>query len=212
MLATQLWLLLATPVCVTFALRGPLPEFVGAAPASVRASWTIVLGASACVCAAVALSATDVAAAGALVFLCLLARLAVIDAICLAVPVRLTVALAGAGVVFAALTGGFALGGFRLLVAILAWAGFRALDAAFAKLRGRTGLGAGDALIAAAIGAWLGPLGLAWAIALGGFATLIWAAASGRLRAGAPFAFAPGLAVGAFGALISQQFGEAWTW
>lgn len=213
MLATHVWLLLAAPVCVTFALRGPLPDFAAAAP-GVRAAWPIVLGAATCVSAAVALSATSVAAAGALAFLCVLARLALIDVVCLAVPVRLTVALAAAGIVFAALTGGLALGGFRVLVAILAWFGFRVLDAAFAKLRGRSGLGAGDALVAAAIGAWLGPLGLAWAVAIAGLATLAWAATMGRLQAETPFAFAPGLAVGAFGALMAQRIfvGEMWTW
>jgi leader peptidase (prepilin peptidase) / N-methyltransferase len=214
MLTTHVWLLLAAPVCMTFALRGPLPAFVAAAPAGARAPWPVVLGASACVSAAVALSATSTSAGGALAFLCVLARLAVIDVTCLAIPVRLTMALAAAGIVFAALIGGLVHGGIRLVVALLAWAGFRLLDAAFAKLRGRSGLGAGDALIAAAIGAWLGPFGLAWTLVIAGLATLGWAATTGRLRAAAPVAFAPGLAVGAFGALIGQQLliGEAWTW
>lgn len=212
MLATHVWLVLAAPVCMAFALRGPLPHI--GVENSTRASWPIVLGACAGACVAVAASSASAEAAGALLFLCVLARLAAIDAICLAVPVRLTIALAGAGVIFAALTGGIELGAARLAVALLAWAGFRVLDAAFAKLRGRSGLGAGDALIAAAIGAWLGALGLAWAVAIAGLATLAWAAATGRLRDKAPFAFAPGLAVGAFGALMGQLllFGEVSAW
>ena len=90
----------------------------------------------------------------------------------------------------------------RAAAALAGGAVFVALDLLHRRMRGRIGLGAGDALVAAMIGAWLGPELLAWSVALGGSLGLAWGAA--RQQNDAPLPFVPALAAGAAIALIWQ--------
>ena len=88
----------------------------------------------------------------------------------------------------------------HLLAAGLGLLGFEAVSALAQRVLGKPALGLGDAKLAALMGAWLGPLGLAIGVALavllgalvGGSARL-----SGRLGPGQPFPFGPFLAAGA---------------
>lgn len=78
--------------------------------------------------------------------------------------------------------------------------GFEGLSALAEKLMGRPALGLGDARLAALIGAWLGPLGLAVTVALAVFGGALVggiARISGRLGPNQPFPFGPFLAAAA---------------
>lgn len=86
------------------------------------------------------------------------------------------------------------------LATILGYALFRGLALAYRHLRGRDGLGHGDAKLLAAAGAWVGLLAVPWVMllaALGGLALAGLAMASGR-RIGLETAmpFGPSLALG----------------
>ncbi len=83
--------------------------------------------------------------------------------------------------------------------AALAYAGLRGLGALYHRLRGRAGLGQGDAKLLAASGAWLGLAALPWALTLAAVAGLLWllgAAALHRraLSAATVLPFGPALA------------------
>lgn len=73
---------------------------------------------------------------------------------------------------------------------------FRLLDLAYRRLRGRSGLGAGDAKLLAAAGAWLGSAWLPLLVLLAAMATLLVALLQGRGRLNPLLAvpFGPGLA------------------
>jgi leader peptidase (prepilin peptidase)/N-methyltransferase len=87
-----------------------------------------------------------------------LVALAVIDSLTLRLPDILTLPLILAGLVCAWATGqGLPA---RLIGAALAFAGLALLASAYRRLRGRDGLGLGDAKLAAAGGAWVGWEGL----------------------------------------------------
>ncbi len=77
------------------------------------------------------------------------------------------------------------------------WLGFTLLSAAYRRLRGRPGLGAGDAKLLAAGGAWLGLAALPLMVLGGALATLALAAIEGRgrLRPDRAVPFGPGLAL-----------------
>jgi leader peptidase (prepilin peptidase)/N-methyltransferase len=87
----------------------------------------------------------------------------------------------------------------HLLAACLGLLGFEAVSALGERLIGKPALGLGDAKLAALMGAWLGPLGLAVAVGLaviggavvGGVGRL-----SGRLGRHQPFPFGPFLILG----------------
>jgi leader peptidase (prepilin peptidase)/N-methyltransferase len=83
---------------------------------------------------------------------------------------------AGEGPAAAALHAVAALGGYLV---------FAALAALYRRLRGREGLGLGDAKLLAAGGAWLGPAGLAGIVLVAAAGALLAAAVAARL-AGAP--------------------------
>lgn len=77
--------------------------------------------------------------------------------------------------------------------------GLWAVGAAYARLRGRAGLGLGDAKLMAAAGAWVGWQGLPSVLLLGALAGLALALAHRRaipLAAGTAVPFGPGLALG----------------
>ncbi|MGE4481398.1 prepilin peptidase [Acidocella sp.] len=85
--------------------------------------------------------------------------------------------------------------------AALGYLGFKALDAAYYRLRRRHGLGQGDAKLMAAAGAWLGAAALPGVILVAGLAGLAMALALvwlGRLARGAALPFGPALALAFF--------------
>jgi leader peptidase (prepilin peptidase)/N-methyltransferase len=88
----------------------------------------------------------------------------------------------------------------HLLAASLALLGFEAVSAVAERAYGRPALGLGDAKLAALIGAWLGPAGLAVSICLAVLAGAVVGVAgrlSGRLGPHQPIPFGPFLAAGA---------------
>jgi len=88
----------------------------------------------------------------------------------------------------------------HLLASAVGLVGFEALSALGEKAMGRPALGLGDARLAALIGAWLGPLGLAVTVALAVFGGAVvggLARLTGRLGPQQPFPFGPFLAAGA---------------
>lgn len=60
------------------------------------------------------------------------------------------------------------------LAAACGWGAFTVLALSYRRLRGREGLGGGDAKLLAAAGAWVGPPGLPWVVLLGAGAALLW--------------------------------------
>ena len=85
----------------------------------------------------------------------------------------------------------------RAAAAAAGYVAFRALSFAYRRLRGRAGLGAGDAKLLAAGGAWLGLADLPLMVLCGALLTLGLAAirGRGRLRPDLPVPFGPGLAL-----------------
>ncbi|MCG8693587.1 MAG: A24 family peptidase [Minwuiales bacterium] len=67
-----------------------------------------------------------------------------------------------------------------ILSTVIGLAVFCAIAAAYRKLRGREGLGFGDAKLAAGAGAWLGWYGLPSMLLIASFTALVWALAAGR--------------------------------
>ena len=100
--------------------------------------------------------------------------------------------------------------------AIGAAAGFAALAVvawAYRRLRGREGLGGGDAYLLAGGGAWVGwvalPTVLIWAAAAGLAAVALMAAAGRRTAAGQPIPFGVFLALGTWIAFLYGPLGRA---
>ena len=83
--------------------------------------------------------------------------------------------------------------------AIVAYIALRGLAAAYRRLRGREGLGAGDAKLLAACGAWMGLAALPWILLLaataGLVAALVSVLAGRRVEAGTAVPFGPWLAL-----------------
>lgn len=104
--------------------------------------------------------------------------LAIVDLAHFRLPSAVTLPLAAAGLGATLLLAPAALGD-HLIGAVAGFASLAAVAAAYKRLRGRTGLGGGDARLFAAAGAWLGwqalPLVLALA-SVGGLAAalLVW--------------------------------------
>ena len=100
----------------------------------------------------------------------------------------------------------------HLIAAVLALLLLEGLSALVERLLGQPGLGLGDAKLAALGGAWLGPGGIAAAMALavvsgalaGGTARL-----SGRLGPREPFPFGPFIALGIW---LVWLTGPLWWW
>ena len=115
-------------------------------------------------------------------------------------PDRLTLPLLLAGLLACAATDPQALPD-RAAAAAAGWLAFRLLSAAYHRLRGRPGLGAGDAKLLAAGGAWLGLADLPLMVLCGALATLALALAlaairgRGHLRPDLAIPFGPGLAL-----------------
>ncbi|MFZ6764864.1 prepilin peptidase [Pseudoroseomonas sp. WGS1072] len=107
-------------------------------------------------------------------------------------------------------------GGSATLAAALAGAGlgylaFRALEAAYRRLRGQDGLGRGDAWVLGAAGTWTGPGGLPLLVTLAAALALLCVVLRDRgLAAGASFRFVPALAVAAWLVWILDGGHPAW--
>ncbi len=204
--AAGLWVALAAPVFGMFAvlrgyearLGGPVCE---TALLPRRQEMLVAATVSAAGLELVVLSANSLSEAIAAVGLFApLTYLAVFDSRFLAVPVRTCLALACAGALYWAATSGWTHALDAATSGGAAWCGFRLLDRLYIRVRGHSGLGAGDALVAADIAVWTSPVDLAWAVAAGCGLTLAFAAVRGRGRRDAlseAWPLAPGLAAGA---------------
>lgn len=127
----------------------------------------------------------------------LLLAIAAEDLRSLTVPDPLSFPLIGLGLAFA-FSWPVAAPETHVVGAAVGYGAFWALDRAYVALRGRTGLGDGDAVLFAAAGAWLGPEALPSVAVIAALAGLVGAVARGLVRAGsfeAPIAFAPSLAL-----------------
>jgi leader peptidase (prepilin peptidase)/N-methyltransferase len=126
-----------------------------------------------------------------------LLALAWIDARSFLLPDALTLPLLAGGLAMVAWTDPAALG-LHALAALVGYAAFRALAWAYARLRGREGLGGGDAKLLAAGGAWLGPAALPAVVVLAALAGIAAAGALAlagrRMDAGTALPFGPALA------------------
>ncbi|MFO1015792.1 MAG: A24 family peptidase [Caulobacteraceae bacterium] len=165
---------------------------------------------SAALLTAVWFAPSDAGSGAILVFFGGLAYLAMTDMAALLIPIWPARLLILGGLAAQGLSGWP-----QVLVHALAagggWALFRGLEFAYLRWRGRLGLGSGDALIAAAIGAWLGPAGLAWSVCTGCAATLLVNLIAFGWSSTRPMPLAPGLAIGAFAAFLGQSLlGNTW--
>jgi leader peptidase (prepilin peptidase) / N-methyltransferase len=129
-----------------------------------------------------------------------LLALAIIDLRDFLLPDTLTLPLVVLGLAAAALDGVAALGS-RALAAAAGYAVFRLIAVAYRRLRGRDGLGQGDAKLLAAAGAWVSWQGLPYVVLIGCAASLALALGQGLwrrrgLRAGDRLPFGPGLCLG----------------
>lgn len=195
------------PVVSYVVLRGKCAAC--AAPIPLRYPLAELAGAASGLAAAALFGATP-AAGFALAFFLLLTALAVIDLETGFLPDALTIPLLIAG----ALANAFGLFASPLDAAIGALAGYGAFAGvafAFRKLRGRDGIGLGDAKLLAGLGAWLGWAALPFIVfvsamlALGAVLALRLA---GRAIDGAtPVPFGPALAAAGAAALIARGLG-----
>lgn len=228
--AVHLWAVLAAPACGLFAVEAGLSVTFGETRASddvaaPEAAHTMVRavappgpgqrwGLAFLVAGATLLAAlgapSSLTACGDVILCAGLGHLAIVDLRFMVIPVRLTLVLAVVGLVFSGLTLGWTAVLWRGVFAMAAWGAFRALDRLYQWARGRSGLGAGDALIASVITAWLGPERLAWSVASGCLLSLGFITIKSRGRtagSGQAFALAPGLATGALIVLVATQNG-----
>ena len=129
-----------------------------------------------------------------------LLALAVIDHRKFVLPDVLTLPLVPAGVAVAGLIDP-ALLPHHLMGALAGFAGFAGVGWCYGRLRGRDGLGLGDAKLLAAAGAWVSWVGLPSVVLLAGAAALALAFAGAAVRGGGlpaadrPIAFGPYLAL-----------------
>lgn len=95
------------------------------------------------------------------------------------------------------------------IAATAGWTVFLALGIAYRRLRGIDGLGGGDGKLAAAAGAWIGPVGLPWVVlmaALGGLAAIaVTAMAGAGWPADRRLPFGPFLAAAIWGVWLAGQ-------
>lgn len=136
------------------------------------------------------------AAPGCLLGWCLVA-LAATDLAAFLLPDALTLPLAGAGLLLAE---GEVLADC-VAGAVAGWAAFQAIGWSYRRLRGRDGLGGGDAKLMTAAGAWVGWQGLPTVVVVAAALGLAWATASAVLRrrpldAAARLPFGPFLCLG----------------
>lgn len=126
-----------------------------------------------------------------------LLALALIDRRHFLLPDALTLPLIAAGLAIAAWTGGTAALAAAAMGAMLGYGLLAGTALAYRRLRGREGLGLGDAKLLAAAGAWVGWTGLGAVLLAASAAALAIAALGwrrGMARAATPIAFGPYLA------------------
>lgn len=153
---------------------------------------------------AVLLLPPGAAAVAALVGWLLLAA-ALVDRATLLLPDGLTLPLVLGGLGAAALGIAPASPLGSLAGALLGLGGMALLAEAYRRLRGRDGLGLGDAKLLAAAGAWLGPAALPLVVLVGAGAALAAAFATGAWRRpDEPLAFGPWLALGFWAVLVVE--------
>lgn len=193
------------PLFGYLALRGRCASC--AAKISVRYPIVECAGAGAAVVAVLAFGATASGLFAAIFFWSLIA-LALIDLETGFLPDAIVLPLAVVGVIANA-GGRFASLHESLIGAFAGFIALAAIGAAYRKLRGRDGLGLGDAKLLAAIGAWCGWTALAPSVFLGALATLVGVAMvrlQGRKINGATAVpFGPGLCFGGAAILLAQQ-------
>ena len=133
-----------------------------------------------------------------------LACLAVIDLTVFRLPDALTLPLAVGGLAMAAVLPGRPLAD-HLAGAAAGWGGLTLLAIGYRRWRGRDGIGAGDAKLLAAAGAWLGWAALPSVILIACAATFAWLAVAALLRG-------PGVLAGrlAFGAPLCLATWIVW--
>lgn len=129
-----------------------------------------------------------------------LLALGLIDWRCFRLPDVLTLPLLLLGLVSGAMLDPGDLGD-RVGACVAGWLAFVCIGWTYRRLRGREGLGAGDAKLLGAGGAWLGLAGLPLLVLLGALATIGIALIrdGGRLRAEVPVPFGPGLCAAIWG-------------
>lgn len=135
---------------------------------------------------------------------------ALVDRRTLLLPDLLTLPLIAAGLAAAGLHLAPASPLGALAGALLGFAGTALLAEAYRRLRGREGLGMGDAKLLAAAGAWLGPGSLPLVVSIGAAAALAAALATGaHRRPQEPVPFGPWLALGFWSVLLVELRGLA---
>lgn len=137
--------------------------------------------------------------------------LAAIDLKIFRLPDGLTLPLAAAGLALAAAGGAQALLAHGA-AALLGYGAFAGIALGYRRLRGRDGLGLGDAKLLAAGGAWLGPAALPSIVFVAALLTLCGAmiAARGRPGRGMMIPFGPGLAAAMWGTWLWQTAFQPW--
>ncbi|WP_291841899.1 A24 family peptidase [Maricaulis sp.] len=139
-----------------------------------------------------------------------LGGLAWIDARSFRLPDLLTLPLIAAGVLLNAIILGTPWA--SLVGAGLGYGIFVAIEIAYRRLRGRDGLGRGDAKLLAAAGAWCGGWLLPIIVLVGALSALLFIATIALIRrqapaSGQPFAFGPWLALGCLVGWIHRAYG-----
>ncbi len=137
--------------------------------------------------------------------------LAALDAEHFWLPLPATLALIATGLLAAASEGPSALAA-SALGAAAGWAGLAGLALAYRRLRGRDGLGGGDAFLLAGGGAWIGwialPTALVWSAAAGLAAVSVLAVAGRPVARAQPLPFGVALAVGVWLAWLYGPIGR----
>ena len=133
---------------------------------------------------------------------------ALVDRRMLMLPDLLTLPLAAGGLLAASAGLAPAPPLAALAGALLGFGGTALLGEAYHRLRGREGLGLGDAKLLAAAGAWLGPTALPLVLLIGAGSALLAALATGAHRRPAdPIPFGPWLALGFWSVLLVELAG-----
>lgn len=148
--------------------------------------------------------APGLAGAGWAIFGWLLLTLAALDARHLWLPDPLTAPLAGLGLALGGITTG-AWPADRLIGAVAGFASLWLIRAGYRTVRGREGLGLGDAKLLGGIGAWLGWQALPFVLLAASTIGLIAVALAGGVARDRPLPFGAALAAGAVPGWLAWQ-------
>jgi leader peptidase (prepilin peptidase)/N-methyltransferase len=119
-------------------------------------------------------------------------------------PDSITLGLVPAGLLVLFWQGGMEMAKLSAIGAGLGYGVFFAIAWVYRRLRGRDGLGLGDAKLLASGGAWCGPFALSWIVLLAAASTLLMLGIHAKisktpLRSDTAMAFGPALALGIYG-------------